>query len=73
MTSAVNCRPLNGCVLLRAESRPSSSGRRFYLLTSDPPALQQSHNAGRATEVAIAVRALNRMLELGRPGSVRVA
>ena len=27
----------------------------------------------RATEVAIAVRALNRMLELGRPESVRVA
>ena len=28
---------------------------------------------GRATEVAIAVRALNRMLELGRPESVRIA
>jgi hypothetical protein len=27
----------------------------------------------RATEVAIAARALNRMLELGRPESVRVA
>jgi hypothetical protein len=27
----------------------------------------------RATEVAIAVTALNRMLELGRPKSVRVA
>jgi hypothetical protein len=26
-----------------------------------------------ATEVAIAVRALNRMLELGRPKSVRIA
>ena len=26
-----------------------------------------------ATEVAIAVRALNRMLELGRPESVRIA
>jgi hypothetical protein len=34
----------------------------------------QSHTDGRqATEVAIAVRALNRMLELGRPESVRIA
>ena len=28
---------------------------------------------GQATEVAIAVHALNRMLELGRPKSVRIA
>ena len=34
----------------------------------------RSHAEGRrATEVAIAVRALNRMLELGRPNHVRVA
>src|SRR4051812_25736553 len=26
MTSAVNCRPLNGCCLLRAKPRPSSAG-----------------------------------------------
>jgi diacylglycerol kinase family enzyme len=28
--------------LLRAKPRPSSSGRRFYPLTADPPTLQQS-------------------------------
>src|SRR4051794_10648372 len=36
-------------------------------------ALRSRTDPGRATEVAIAVRALNRMLELGRPESVRVA
>jgi hypothetical protein len=34
----------------------------------------RSHTDGRqATEIAIAVRALNRMLELGRPEYVRIA
>ena len=36
-------------------------------------ALRSRTDPGRATEVAIAARALNRMLELGRPESVRVA
>ena len=36
-------------------------------------ALRSRTDPGRATEVAIAVHALNRMLELGRPESVRVA
>ncbi len=36
-------------------------------------ALRSRTDPGRATEVAIAVRALDRMLELGRPESVRVA
>src|SRR5690349_1524425 len=36
-------------------------------------ALRSRTDPGRATEVAVAVRALNRMLELGRPESVRVA
>ena len=36
-------------------------------------ALRSRTDPGRTTEVAIAVRALNRMLELGRPESVRVA
>jgi hypothetical protein len=36
-------------------------------------ALRSRTDPGRATEVAIAVRALNRMLELGRPESVRIA
>src|SRR4051794_22564759 len=35
--------------------------------------LRSRTDPGRATEVAIAARALNRMLELGRPESVRVA
>ena len=36
-------------------------------------ALRSRTDRRRATEVAIAARALNRMLELGRPESVRVA
>jgi hypothetical protein len=35
-------------------------------------ALRSRTDPGRATEAAIAVRALNRMLELGRPQSVRI-
>jgi hypothetical protein len=36
-------------------------------------ALRSRTDPGQATEVAIAVLALNRMLELGRPKSVRIA
>ena len=36
-------------------------------------ALRSRTDGRQATEVAIAVRALNRMLELGRPESVRIA
>ena len=36
-------------------------------------ALRSRTDRRRATEVAVAARALNRMLELGRPESVRVA
>jgi hypothetical protein len=36
-------------------------------------ALRSRTDRRRATEIAIAVRALNRMLELGRPKSVRIA
>jgi len=36
-------------------------------------ALRSRTDRRRVTEVAIAARALNRMLELGRPESVRVA
>jgi hypothetical protein len=36
-------------------------------------ALRSRTDRRQATEVAIAVRALNRMLELGRPESVRIA
>jgi Transposase DDE domain len=36
-------------------------------------ALRSRTNPGRATEVAIGVQVLNRMLELGRPESVRIA
>ena len=36
-------------------------------------ALRSRTDPGRVTEVAVAVRVLNRMLELGRPQSVRVA
>ena len=36
-------------------------------------ALRSRTDRHRATEVAVAVQVLNRMLELGRPESVRVA
>ena len=36
-------------------------------------ALRSRTDRRRATEIAIAVHALNRMLELGRPKSVRIA
>ena len=36
-------------------------------------ALRSRMDARQATEVVIAARALNRMLELGRPESVRIA
>src|SRR3954470_17104103 len=47
MTSAVNCRPLNGCCLLRAKPRPSSAGppllpdpRQPTNVATEPPILQ---------------------------------
>ena len=44
---------------------------RFKQVIGDE--LRSRTNQRRATEVAIAVHALNRMLELGRPKSVRIA
>ena len=44
---------------------------RFKRVIGD--ALRSQTDRRRATEVAIAVHALNRMLELGRPKSVRIA
>ena len=44
---------------------------RFKRVIGD--ALRFRTDQRQETEVAIAVRALNRMLELGRPGSVRIA
>ena len=44
---------------------------RFKRVIGD--ALRSRTDRRRATEVAIAVQALNRMLELGRPKSVRIA
>ena len=44
---------------------------RFKRVIGD--ALRSRTDGRQATEVAIAVRALNRMLELGRPESVRIA
>ena len=37
------------------------------------PALRFHSDAAQATEVAIAAEVLNRMLDLGRPNSVRIA
>jgi hypothetical protein len=48
-----------------------SSIGRFKRVIGD--ALRSRTNRRRATEIAIAVRALNRMLELGRPRSIRTA
>ena len=44
---------------------------RFKRVIGD--ALRSRTDRRRGTEVAIAVQALNRMLELGRPKSVRIA
>jgi hypothetical protein len=44
---------------------------RFKRVIAD--ALRSRTHRRQATEVAIAVTALNRMLELGRPQSVRIA
>ena len=51
-------------------------GTTRHLLRSEPPmfANRYTHTDGRqATQVAIAVNTLNRMLALGRPASIRVA
>ncbi len=48
-----------------------SSIGRFKRVIGD--ALRSRTDRRRATEIAIAVRALNRMLELGRPKSIRTA
>ena len=58
--SGYNCRAL-------AEAAMS----RYKRVIGD--ALRSRTDRRQATEVAIAVRALNRMLELGRPESVRIA
>jgi hypothetical protein len=44
---------------------------RYKRVSGD--ALRSRTDGRRNTQVAVAVRALNRMLELGRPGYVRVA
>ena len=50
---------------------PRRRSRRYKRVIGD--ALRSRTDGRQATEVAIAVRALNRMLELGRPESVRIA
>ena len=52
------------CVVLRRQTR-------YKRVIGD--ALRSRTGRRQATEVAIAVQALNRMLELGRPESVRIA
>ena len=52
-------------------ARAEAAISRYKRVIGD--ALRSRTDPGRATEVAIAARALNRMLELGRPESVRVA
>ena len=52
-------------------ARAEAAVGRFKRVIGDGP---RSHVEGRrATEVAVAVRALNWMLELGRPNYVRIA
>ena len=51
-----------------AETDPTQRDRHLQLITKHGRMAWQ-----KATEVAIAVRVLNRMLELGRPESVRIA
>jgi len=52
-------------------ARAETTMARFKQVIGD--GLRPRTDKRRATEVAVAVRALNRMLELGRPNSVRIA
>jgi len=51
-------------------SRVEAAVSRYKRVIGD--GLRFRKDKRRATEVAVAVRALNRMLELGRPTSVRI-
>ena len=59
------------CVNAWTESLPSSQIGRWKRVIGD--ALRFHTDEAQAAEVAIAVEVLNRMLDLGRPNSVRVA
>jgi hypothetical protein len=54
-----------------ARAKAEAAISRYKRVIGD--ALRSRTDGRRATEVAIAVRALNRMLEFGRPESVRIA
>ena len=54
-----------------ARAKAEAAVSRYKRVIGD--ALRSRTDDRQATEVAIAVRALNRMLELGRPKSVRIA
>jgi hypothetical protein len=54
-----------------SRARAEAAISRYKRVIGD--ALRARTDPRRATEVAIAIRALNRMLELGRPNSVRIA
>ena len=54
-----------------ARAKAEAAMSRYKRVIGD--ALRSRTDDRQATEVAIAVRALNRMLELGRPESVRIA
>ena len=54
-----------------ARAKAEAAISRYKRVIGD--ALRSRTDDRQATEVAIAVRALNRMLELGRPKSVRIA
>ena len=54
-----------------ARAKAKAAVSRYKRVIGD--ALRSRTDDRQATEVAIAVRALNRMLELGRPESVRIA
>jgi hypothetical protein len=58
---------------IRVHASCLGGGCRQPLQTSDWDALRSRTGRRRVTEVAIAVDALNRMLELGRPKCVRIA
>ncbi len=54
-----------------ARAKAEAAISRYKRVIGD--ALRSRTDGRQATEVAIAVRVLNRMLELGRPKSVRIA
>jgi len=68
--SAPFCQPNQKAIDYNVRAKVEAEVLRYKRMIDD--ALRSRTDNRQATEVAIAVRVLNRMLELGRPKSVRI-